>query len=322
MPGFNAAPTVESAIRAIAAQTTSDWELIVIDDGSSDDTVARVQASKVDLPANRLRLVKHTVNRGVAAARNTGLTWATGDFVVFVDSDDIALPNYLADLHGAFESDIDVVIGGREVRSGADLIGTAASRSIGTFDSQDAVRLAMLDRLTPFPWDKMFRRTLFDSVRFPEGIARFEDMVTNIALYARARRVRSISTPVYRYQITTASLTWGRVPLASESTAALASLTPHLPKTYRQGRFRRPYRAMRMLMTLLVAQAAISRDRGSGSSATVVRECRASISMADVLSAITVAPRVGGAGALLKAAPRAYAAVYLRHIAKTYNIPN
>jgi GT2 family glycosyltransferase len=90
MAAFNAAGTVRSAIGSVLAQTNPDLELIVVDDGSTDGTAEAVAG--VDDP--RVRYVAQA-NRGPAAARNTGIAQARGEYVAFLDSDDLFLPSYL-----------------------------------------------------------------------------------------------------------------------------------------------------------------------------------------------------------------------------------
>lgn len=92
MPAYNRAATVGAAIMSALKQTRSDFELIVVDDGSSDDTVARVE--ELVRRDERISLVTQQ-HRGAAAARNAALARATGEFVSFLDSDDLWHPRYL-----------------------------------------------------------------------------------------------------------------------------------------------------------------------------------------------------------------------------------
>jgi len=84
LPTFNRAATIERAVRSVLAQTFDDLELIVVDDGSTDDTAERIAAFE-DV---RLRYVKLEKNGGAAAARNVGIGEARGKWVAFQDSDD------------------------------------------------------------------------------------------------------------------------------------------------------------------------------------------------------------------------------------------
>ena len=91
VPVFNRRHTIADAIASVQSQSHADFELIVVDDGSTDDT-KEVIASRRD---PRIRLLVHDQNRGAAAARNTGLEAATGHYIAFLDSDDSWHPDKL-----------------------------------------------------------------------------------------------------------------------------------------------------------------------------------------------------------------------------------
>src|SRR6202043_1602231 len=88
MPTFNRTATVGRAIASVLAQTVGDWELIVVDDASTDDLAGAVTA----VGDVRIRLLRHERNRGAAAARNTGIEASRAPLVAFLDSDDERLP--------------------------------------------------------------------------------------------------------------------------------------------------------------------------------------------------------------------------------------
>ena len=90
MPAYNSAAVIDESVGSVLAQSYTDWELIVADDGSTDDTVARLEAH-----GDRVRVVRAQRNGGPAAARNLALRHATGELVAFLDADDRWLPHYL-----------------------------------------------------------------------------------------------------------------------------------------------------------------------------------------------------------------------------------
>src|SRR5262245_66529899 len=90
IPTYNRAGTVIDAVRSVLAQQFEDFELIVVDDGSTDDTAARVAS----IPDERLRYVAGP-HAGVSAARNLGVRRATGSVIAFLDSDDVWHPGKL-----------------------------------------------------------------------------------------------------------------------------------------------------------------------------------------------------------------------------------
>ncbi|HOW42471.1 MAG TPA: glycosyltransferase family A protein [Candidatus Omnitrophota bacterium] len=93
IPVFNRAQLIGNSARSVLAQSFTDLELIIVDDGSTDGTAAALEAlQRTDA---RIRLVRHERNRGEAAARNTGIRAACGEFIAHHDSDDIWLPQKL-----------------------------------------------------------------------------------------------------------------------------------------------------------------------------------------------------------------------------------
>lgn len=86
-PAFNASKTIEATYFSIANQTFGNWEWIVVDDCSNDDTIAILESiSKKD---NRVRYIKSEQNNGAAVARNKGISQARGNFIAFIDADDL-----------------------------------------------------------------------------------------------------------------------------------------------------------------------------------------------------------------------------------------
>jgi len=100
VPAYNATRTVAATIRSVLYQTDPDFELIVVDDGSTDDTTGVVERTADGDP--RLRLVRQP-NAGTGAARNTGIAHARGRCICLLDNDDLWMPSYLAAVRAAFD---------------------------------------------------------------------------------------------------------------------------------------------------------------------------------------------------------------------------
>jgi glycosyltransferase involved in cell wall biosynthesis len=106
LPTYNRAPFLRQAFASIRSQTFASWELIVVDDGSTDETREMVEAFAAEA-AQQVRYV-FQANQGAYAARNKGLDEAPGDYVAFYDSDDTWLPHHLGDSVSALEANGDV----------------------------------------------------------------------------------------------------------------------------------------------------------------------------------------------------------------------
>lgn len=100
LPAYNASRYIAESIASIQRQTYDNWELIVVDDGSDDDTSAVVTGLK----DSRIRLIRHQHNAGVSAARNTGMLAAKGQYLTFLDADDYWHVDFLKNMIGKIET--------------------------------------------------------------------------------------------------------------------------------------------------------------------------------------------------------------------------
>ncbi|MGN0307047.1 MAG: glycosyltransferase family 2 protein [Lachnospiraceae bacterium] len=95
VPVYNAAKYLEKTIRMVQAQTISDWELLLVDDCSLDESCQVISHILHEQPDERIRLIRQEKNQGAAAARNRGLSEAKGRYIAFLDADDVWLPQKL-----------------------------------------------------------------------------------------------------------------------------------------------------------------------------------------------------------------------------------
>lgn len=107
VPAYNAAGVIGKCIDSVLLQTYSDFELLIIDDGSTDET-AEIVAAKAAQDA-RIHLIRQE-NAGVSSARNTGIAAASGELLCFIDSDDTVSANYLETLHTLYSPGVLPVI--------------------------------------------------------------------------------------------------------------------------------------------------------------------------------------------------------------------
>lgn len=107
VPAYNAAGVIGKCIDSVLLQTYSDFELLIIDDGSRDET-AEIVAAKAAQDA-RIHLIRQE-NAGVSSARNTGIAAASGELLCFIDSDDTVSANYLETLHTLYSPGVLPVI--------------------------------------------------------------------------------------------------------------------------------------------------------------------------------------------------------------------
>lgn len=198
VPVFNTRPYLEACLTSILRQTVTDLEVIVVDDGSTDDSAGIAQRF---IGGEISVIVLEQANAGQGAARNLGLARASGEFVVFVDSDDTIEPNLCERVLTAFASDIDVVSYGLRFETASRRV--VAQRSVrGPFVCRppDLLADAMLDRnFLTSPCNKVYRRAFIEQheIRFPE-LGAYEDVLFSRHVALRARGVAYITDILYK----------------------------------------------------------------------------------------------------------------------------
>ena len=203
VPVYQVEKYLNECIDSILAQTFTDFELILVDDGSPDNCPALCDAAaKRD---SRVRVI-HKQNGGVSTARNAGLDAAQGNWIAFVDSDDTAAPEYLEKMHkAALETGADFAICSSQCidETGKTLAG-GEHRLLNEFLPQEEVLRRMVVSDFQVPWNKLYRRKLLENLRYPENKA-FEDTCLMPVIYARAASACGVWDFLYNYRIVTGS---------------------------------------------------------------------------------------------------------------------
>lgn len=201
LPCHNLAGQIGAAISSLHAQRFADFEVLVIDDGSTDGTqgaVARAMASD-----SRFRLIA-AAHRGLSVARNIGLDLARGNVIAFLDGDDRYAPDFLHEHHAELiahdapwtASALTLVQpDGRCVAHSAIHTAPVPQGRARWLPLHDACDVAAL---FPSVWNKLYRRDLIGDLRFRPG-ALFEDHPFYWALACKTRRIRYLPRDLYRY---------------------------------------------------------------------------------------------------------------------------
>lgn len=201
IPCYNVEIYLERCISSVASQHYNHLEIILVDDGSTDQSGRIIDKWAQKDP--RIR-VTHQINSGVSAARNAGLRSASGSWIIQLDSDDYLAPYAIAHLvqtakaTGAdmvicdFEKGSDETFPFAGMKSPVSRItdGISAIRHIYDGD-HSALRYAV-------PWCKMCRKQLYDGIQYPEGKI-FEDIYTTHKLLYRCNRIAVLDEPLFYY---------------------------------------------------------------------------------------------------------------------------
>ena len=200
IPVYNTGDYLRPCLDSILAQTLADWELILIDDGSTDEsgTICDEYAAKDE----RIRVV-HKKNEGVSVARNLGLTLAQGEYVGFVDSDDCIAPEMFGDMYqAAMARNANIVMCDAVTvyGDGREEPDTITGLEVSSWVARESWKPKLLLEMAGAVWRCIYRRDLLEEhgVKFPVGLRFSEDRVFNLYAVGYANGVEYIKSPYYK----------------------------------------------------------------------------------------------------------------------------
>ena len=197
VPVYNVEKYLDKCLASICGQTYGNLEIILVDDGSRDssgDICDRWASSD-----KRIKVL-HTANGGLSAARNKGLDIATGSLVGFVDSDDYIDEDMYEFLYGLMRDyDTDISVCGNYFEEKGRNRNLRVLHSPCTYDREQSLRLLIQDKLLRnYVWDKLYKRELFDGLRFEKGVI-FEDIKFMFEVISRMDRIVIFDKFKYHY---------------------------------------------------------------------------------------------------------------------------
>ena len=199
MPCYQNGATLEQTVRSVQRQTFEGWELIAVNDGSTDDTGERLRALAKEEP--RLRVL-HQENGGVSRARNAGLAAARGEWVFFADADDLLTADALSVLLAMTDAETDIVCGAYIMRYTDE--GGREELSICAEGDRQAVLESLLrgDSALNSMCARLYRASFIREagIRAPKGVAVGEDVLFNLDVFAVARAWRMSDRVIYIYE--------------------------------------------------------------------------------------------------------------------------
>lgn len=197
VPVYNVEKYLEECLDSIQNQIYTDIEVILVNDGSTDNS--EVICEKYCEQDNRFKLINQK-NQGQSVARNNGVASSTGEFIAFVDSDDIIKSNYLEELMRYMSEEVDIVESKFSVQKNeflAEMLGGPTILFEG--NSQEAVKIFPNHVLSVNPVTKLYRRSIVEAVPYLEGLI-FEDIYSGIGMLKYIRKIIKIDYVGYYYR--------------------------------------------------------------------------------------------------------------------------
>ena len=204
VPIYNALDNLPKLITSVIKQTFIDWELILVDDGSKDNSYSLcMQYARMD---ERIKVIQQE-NQGPSTARNTGIKASSGEWITFVDADDVLLDCFLESMNNASQkaSEIDIVFAGYLIAEvhGNDVYTYETAVYEGKKEMRKAItQTNILHRCCP--WGKMFRKRIISdrNILFDTQLAHSEDRLFFYDFLLHTRAIATTSTIGYLYDST------------------------------------------------------------------------------------------------------------------------
>lgn len=201
VPVYKVENFIERCARSLFTQTFEDLEYIFVDDGSPDRSLARLENVVEEFPEkkDRVKILRHEHNQGIASVRNTLIGQATGEYTLFVDSDDwIEAPMIECLYRKAREEEADIVA--------CDFFINETDREIPvheayTLDREIQLKNIISLKVKAYLWKLLVKRELYtaNGIKFPKGIHIGEDDVVCTELYYYAQKIGFVPDTLYHY---------------------------------------------------------------------------------------------------------------------------
>lgn len=197
VPVYNVELYLEKCLSSIFASNITDYEVVVINDGTKDNS-EQIILKYVEKYKDRITYISKE-NTGLSDTRNIGISIAKGKYIAFVDSDDYIEPNmYELMLNKAVKRDFDVVAADvrlvYENNNKEELVSSRYEKDL--FDKEE-IKKSMLVQY-PVVWNKIYKKSLLDGIAFSKGVW-YEDMEFVLKLYPRIKSIGVVKEPLYNY---------------------------------------------------------------------------------------------------------------------------
>lgn len=201
-PVYNSAQFIRPMIDSLLAQTMSDFEVIFVDDHGQDDSIGLAKAYVAEKGVgDRFLFLQTPVNSGPGEARNIGMATASGEYIAFVDSDDMILPDMFAAMTAAADAaDADFCYCWMAYKGGRNDGRVVTNPSVADGEFSADVKRGFLTRFKTFCWAFIYRRDFLveHALTFPpERSSEDTNFLIKVLLYGR--RVASVQRPLYLY---------------------------------------------------------------------------------------------------------------------------
>ncbi|GAA1049794.1 glycosyltransferase family 2 protein [Arthrobacter russicus] len=320
MPMYNGSATIERAVASVIGQDFDDWELIIVDDCSTDDGPELVQRIIDSDRALRIKLLRQSENAGPSAARNAGLAAASGEFLSFVDCDDELLPSGLSVLVSAMRDDLDLVAAAHLAATVDGVRECRPDRMQGLASGAEILDAALQGKMWNYLHGKLYRSRIFEQVRFPAQLVRYEDLVVNACAYSYSRNVLVIDDPVYVYHVQPESLTWSQQPSLDYIKGTVQGVQDGINPAARGKVAQRSWDSLRAFLGVMTYSGGLFATDSAKANRQIVEYLRSELSWRALVGVARSWSLIGCSALLIKVSPQLYSALYRWHVRRTFGM--
>lgn len=310
---------------AYAALGDIPGEVIFVDDASQDFTVQAAERAFAELGAGasniRYQIVLAVENLGPSGARNRGVEASSGDYVMFLDSDDELLPGAVATLiQHANGSEMDVVSGSHVAAVSGGKRFSRPDAAKGSMSGVEALIALLEERVWNYNHGRLYKRSLLQEVQHDESVRRYEDLIFNAAVFSRANLVNFVAVDVYLYRIHGMSATWSQAitPEFVQNTAARvrAGIAPEAAAAVRE----QTWAVMEFTLAIVNFGTALLAD-GKNDNLPVLRSLvRSRILRRSFFYVLRRVPVLALSGMFAVVSPRVYKKFYSAYVKRSYGL--
>lgn len=242
IPVYNVSRFLSRCLDSILNQSYSDFEVILVDDASTDSSKAICK--KYALKDERFHLIENKRNLGISLSRNKGLLNSRGEYITFIDSDDEISQNYLEILMGILlEYDVDISCVKwnhvSEEYSSSNQCLQNNELAVKLYDNSSYMKYILSPRSGSYVWGKLYKRASLEDVWFEEGM-NYEDILYTAKVLTKASKIALVDAVLYHYRQVSTSIVHsidiktGDLLIAQE--LRLAVINEYFPELYEMAR--------------------------------------------------------------------------------------
>lgn len=198
VPVYNVEKYLDKCLDSLVNQTLKDIEIIVVNDGSTDKSKQIIQSYKKEYP-HLIKAITQT-NKGIGYARNKGIKQSKGKYISFIDSDDFIAPDTLEKAYEHInKKQADIVVWNYYEVNEDGVI--QSEKQLPKFDDANLKQMtSLIFSINPAPWNKLYKRTLFDNIKFPNDRIKYEDLMTIPKVLINANKISKLEKS-YNYYL-------------------------------------------------------------------------------------------------------------------------